>query len=96
MWNFQSFIHNLIDSLRFIRTQWSACGLLRYLAVGTLICRASLIKHLLISPFSSLHNSVREGKFVGAKFGQALVVFQITEVKIRKEIITQVETIRRA
>ena len=38
-------------------------GLLRSLSVGTLICRASLIKHLLIiSSFTSLYNSGRRGK----------------------------------
>ena len=34
--------------------------------------------------------------FVEAKFGQALVDFQIIEVKIRKEIITWVEIIKPA
>ena len=64
-------------------------GLLRSLSVGTLICRASLIQHLLITslftPFRLKLSEKGQFAFMEAKLGQALVVFQIIELKSEKE-----------
>ena len=63
-------------------------GLLRSLSVGTLICGASLIKHLLfISSFTPLYNSARKGQlaFLEAKFGQALFVSKLSKLNSGKE-----------